>query len=251
MAASLPLTFSGSVAVVTGAGSGIGAATAELLTSAGLDVLGVDVVTPEDGVPSERARRFVSADVSNPATLGDALGDALEGDRVSYVANCAGIIRHTGFAENDPAVWRAVLDVNLVGAYNVVEAMRTRLTNPSAVVNITSIEAAHVVALTIPDPTPSYASAKAGLAMLTKVSARALATTGTRVNSISPGFVATRMASVHGETDAMPAHLAARVPAGRFAEAGEIAQTIAFLLSDQASYITGADVRVDGGFQLT
>jgi NAD(P)-dependent dehydrogenase (short-subunit alcohol dehydrogenase family) len=239
------------VAVVTGAGSGIGAATAELLTLAGLDVLGLDVTTPESGVPRDRARRFVTADVSNPESLSDTLRDALDGDQVSYIANCAGIIRHTGFGENDPTVWRTVLDVNLVGPYNVVEALRPRLTNPSAVVNITSIEAVHVVALTVPDPTPSYASSKAGLAMLTRVSARALAATGTRVNSISPGFVATPMASVHGETDTMPAHLATRVPAGRFARAGEIAQTIAFLLSDQASYITGADVRVDGGFQLT
>jgi NAD(P)-dependent dehydrogenase (short-subunit alcohol dehydrogenase family) len=239
------------VAVVTGAGSGIGAATAELLTLAGLDVLGLDVTTPESGVPRDRARRFVTADVSNPESLSDTLRDALDGDQVSYIANCAGIIRHTGFGENDPTVWRTVLDVNLVGPYNVVEALRPRLTNPSAVVNITSIEAVHVVALTVPDPTPSSASSKAGLAMLTRVSARALAATGTRVNSISPGFVATPMASVHGETDTMPAHLATRVPAGRFARAGEIAQTIAFLLSDQASYITGADVRVDGGFQLT
>lgn len=87
--------------------------------------------------------------------------------------------------------------------------------------------------------------------MLTQSAARALAADGVRVNSVSPGFVATPMAAAHGDTTTLPPTLAARVPAARFATASDIANAVAFLLSDQASYITGTDLRVDGGFELT
>ncbi|MDZ7884005.1 MAG: SDR family oxidoreductase [Mycobacterium sp.] len=143
--------------------------------------------------------------------------------------------------------------MDLVGAYNVLEVLTPALrqASPAAVVNITSIEAHRVIALSNPDPTPHYAASKAGLHMLTQSAARALAGDNVRVNSVSPGFVATAMAAAHGSTDQLPTALESRRPAGRFADPADIAHAVAYLLSDQASYVTGADLRVDGGFGLT
>lgn len=254
LACTLPLTFSGGAAVVTGAASGIGAAVAAILMSAGVRTIRLDLRTPEPDRDYPPGLQIgVAADVRDTdlaGRLADA-GVAVEG--ISYLVNCAGIIDHTGFSGVDRAAWLRALEVNLVGAYNVIDALTPalRTTAPAAVVNIASIEASRVIALSDPDPTPQYAASKAGLRMLTQSAARALAADGVRVNSISPGFVATPMAAAHGDTSQLPPALAPRIPAGRFAQPTEIAYAAAFLLSDQAGYITGTDLRIDGGFQLT
>ena len=249
----LPLTFNGTAAVVTGAAGGIGAAIAEVLLEAGLVVVCLDRVLPDKDGDHEGRRRCVAADVTDTVALGTALDAALGEDGLSYVVNCAGMIDETGFSGVDGQAWLRLLDVNLVGAYRLMDLAAPRLAQQasSAVVNITSIEAQRVVALSNPDPNPAYAASKAGLAMLTKTAARALAAAGTRVNSVSPGFVATAMAATHGGGSEVPSSLAGRVPLARFAQPSEIADVVAFLLSDQAGYVTGTDIRVDGGFELT
>lgn len=250
---SLPLTYAGATAVVTGAASGIGAATAKLLLEAGLTVLCLDRVLPEGDGGFGGRRRCAAADVTDADGLAAVLAERLGDDPLSYVVNCAGVLQETGFAEVRDDDWLRTLDVNLIGAYRVMEAARPRMAGQpgSAVVNVTSIEADRVVAVSNPDPNPAYAASKAGLAMLTRTAARALAAAGIRVNSISPGFVATPMAAAHGGSGEFPPALTPRVPLGRFATAAEIAWGIAFLLSDQAAFITGSDLRVDGGFTLT
>ncbi len=249
---SLPFTFGGAGAIVTGAASGIGAATARTLMSAGIRTIGVDLREPEPDAVFADLQVCRAVDVRDVDGL-SALVDEAQSWGISYLVNCAGVLETTGFSGVTPAAWRRCLGVNLVGAYNVLDAVTPllRQATSAAVVNITSMEAARVIALSDPDPTPQYAAAKAGLHMLTQSAARALAADGIRVNSISPGFVATPMAAAHGSTETLPASLLGRVPAGRFARPTEIAATVAFLLSDQAAYITGSDVRVDGGFQLT
>jgi NAD(P)-dependent dehydrogenase (short-subunit alcohol dehydrogenase family) len=251
---SLPLTFSGGDAVVTGAASGIGAAIARTLMSAGIRTIRVDLRAP-DPEPAFAAELQVgvAADVRDGDLLARLADAGASTDNISYLVNCAGIIENTGFSGVDRQSWLRVLEINLVGAYNLIDVLSPALRSAthSAIVNITSIEASRVIALSDPDPNPHYAASKAGLQMLTQTAARALAGDGVRVNSISPGFVATPMAAAHGDATVLPPALAARVPAGRFADPDDIAGAAAFLLSDQAAYITGTDLRVDGGFQLT
>jgi NAD(P)-dependent dehydrogenase (short-subunit alcohol dehydrogenase family) len=250
----LPLTFSGGAAVVTGAAAGIGAAIARTLMSAGIRTVRLDVRTPDvdpDFAPDLQV--CVGADVRDSGLAEQLTAAEVVLDDISYLVNCAGILDNTGFSGVDRDTWMRCLEVNLVGAYNLIDTLAPALrgTAVAAIVNITSIEASRVVALTDPDPTPQYAASKAGLRMLTQSAARALAADGVRVNSVSPGFVATAMAGPHGDTTTLSSALAPRIPVGRFAEAGEIASAVAFLLSDQAGYITGTDLCVDGGFGLS
>ncbi len=251
---SLPLTFSGGDALVTGAASGIGAAVASTLLGAGVRTILLDVRTPARlSAHADELQVRVGVDVRDSNLVQRLFEAGVNVQTVSYLVNCAGVLDNTGFAGVDRAAWLRALEINLVGAYNVIDAVAPglRANDRASVVNITSIEAERVIAVTDPDPTPQYAASKAGLRMLTQTAARALAADGVRVNSVSPGFVATPMAAAHGDTSALPPALAARVPAGRFATATDIAHAVAFLLSDQAGYITGTDLRVDGGYALT
>lgn len=251
--AHMALTFSGKGAVVTGAASGIGAAVTAVLIDAGIRTLALDLREPEQ-VSGPRAHLHVpcAVDVRDRCGLQDIV-DEHAGEGLSYVVNCAGVLETTGFAGVGQDSWSRALDVNLVGAYNLIDAVTPHMerSGRGAVVNISSIESHRVVALTDPDPTPQYAASKAGLSMLTRTAARALASRGIRVNSIAPGFVATPMAAAHGDTSRLPDSLQRRVPTGRFGRPDEIAHAAAFLLSDQSSYTTGAELLVDGGFELT
>jgi NAD(P)-dependent dehydrogenase (short-subunit alcohol dehydrogenase family) len=245
------LTYGGTNAVVTGAASGIGAATVDMLVHAGIRTLALDLRDEgQAGADSLTVREAV--DVRDRTAVRAALHRAFPDGRLNYLVNCAGIPAHTGFHGVSADQWRSVLEVNLVGAYNVIDASTDLLAagDPSAVVNITSMEASRVIALTNPDPNPHYAASKAALAMLTRTAARALGPR-VRVNSIAPGFVATPMAAEHGDTSTLPPQLAARTVAGRWAQPSEIASTVGFLLSDQASYVTGSELCVDGGLALT
>lgn len=251
-ARSLALTFTGTNAVVTGAASGIGAATARLLTGAGIRTLALDLEDPVHRLAPSDLLVGRAVDVRDRTALDTAVRQTFPDGRLNYVVNCAGVAAHTGFRGVSPPEWHTMLDVNLVGAYNVIDSCAGLLDagEPAAIVNITSIEADRVIAFTNPDPNPHYAASKAALAMLTSTAARALGG-HTRVNSIAPGFVATPMAAEHGGTATLPPQLAARTVVNRWAQPHEIASAAAFLLSDQASYITGAGLRVDGGLATT
>jgi len=244
----LALTFAGERAVVTGAASGIGRATVDLLVASGIQVLAIDLRAPQLVSSGGASSIPAAADVRDREELQRAFR-ALPG-APAYVVNCAGILDRTGFAGVTHAAFQRVLDVNLLGAYQVIDIAGAAGMLRSAV-NVTSVEASRVVALSDPDPHPAYAASKAALAMLTRTAARAFAASGARVNSVAPGFVATPMAAAHGEGDELPDALRSRVPLGRFAQPRQIAEAIAFLLSDQAAYITGAELVVDGGFALT
>jgi len=254
---SLPFSFTGEVALVTGAASGIGAATTELLAGAGLQVLALDrtpVSRTETGGAAGSVTT-VTADITDEAGLDEVIRAHVGDAGLSYLANCAGIHAQSGFDDAAVTDWRRILDVNLVGAFTVTRVVSPwlRRAPAAAVVNVTSLEAHRVVALVNPDPALHYAASKAGLEMLTRGLARTLAGDGVRVNAVAPGVVATPMAlgNHHNPDGAIPKQLKARIPLQRYASAAEIASSIAFLLSDQAAYITGSTLLVDGGFSTT
>ena len=248
------LTFSGKGrAVVFGAASGIGRATAGQLVKCGHEVLLVDraggalaeVADDLGGVP------FVSCDIRDEVSLASALDPALRDGGCSYVVVTAGIFRPGNFDTVDRSVWQDVLDVNLIGTFNAVRACshHFRTDGPGAVVTTSSVEASRAVARVDPRPTFAYAASKGAIESITRALALELYRSGYRVNCIAPGPVATAMTqSAHNGPSQLPPGFDDCLIIKRYADPGEVASAALFLLSDQASYITGAILPVDGGY---
>jgi NAD(P)-dependent dehydrogenase (short-subunit alcohol dehydrogenase family) len=253
MAEMLKLSFSGNTALVTGARSGIGAATVDLLVESGISVIALDVAAPNESVSNPLIRQAV-VDVTDEALMTKVLTDFLGESTLDYLVNCAGIHQQSGLESLSSQDWHRMLDVNLVGAALTIKSALPwlRKSTNGAVVNVTSLESDRVVALINPEPVAHYAASKAGLAMLTVSMARDLSRYGIRVNSVAPGFIQTPMAFAnHAGVAELPEQAVSRVPLGRYGQATEVASAIAFLLSEGASYITGSSLLIDGGFSTT
>src|SRR4051795_3202800 len=241
-------------AIITAGDSGIGRATAVLLAHRGFDV-GLTWRSDEDGAQeaateiraagrrAEVAQLDLSDATNGPRVVG-ALADALGG--VDVFVNNAGTGDSTPFLEVELAKWREVLEVDLTGAFCCAQEAARRMVAAGSgrrIVNVTSVHE-HVPLV----GSSAYCAAKGGLGLLTKVMALELAAHGITVNAVAPGEIATPMtgnADVDPETIERPA-----IPARRPGHAREIAEVIAFLASDGASYVTGASYVADGGLLL-
>lgn len=239
--------WSGKIAIVTGGASGVGKATAELLASRGAHVAIVDrnaeAVSALGGDILAR-----TCDILDVAAVKTFVADVLaHWGRIDCLVNNAGA-EFTGSAlDTPPADWDRVLNVNVTGTLNMSRAVLPTMIaqNSGAIVNVSSISGLLGWPLSA-----AYCTAKGGVAQLTRQLAVDYGPHGIRVNAVAPGTTLTPMIErLFAEmAEGARAEIADRHPLGRFADPSEIAEAIAFLGSDVASFITGTILPVDGGY---
>ncbi len=247
------IDLSGKAAVVTGGSRGIGRAIVLRLATQGADVAfsyrgnaAAAEATAAEVRALGRTALPVAADVSQPESAEALVKAALEGlGKVDILVNNAGITRDDLIMRMGIDAWREVLETNLSGAFYTLKAVTRPMLKARSgrIINITSVsgQAGQM-------GQANYSSAKAGLIGLTKAAARELASRGITVNAVAPGFVLTEL--TQDLPEALQAQITERTPLGRFGTPQEIADAVAFLVSDEAAYITGQVLAVDGGLVM-
>lgn len=236
---------SGEVAVVTGAASGIGRAVAGLLGQRGATVIAADI---REGLPSEGAQvHFVATDVTDVGQVRGLFSDTVSRyGKVDTLVNCAGICRRTPIPEITPEEWDEVLSANLRSTFLCSqEALRGMCARRHGrIVNVASAAAKTGGAAV----GAHYAASKAGVICLTKSLALYAAAYEVTVNCVCPGPIVTPMTDAWGEETNTA--FADRIPLKRYGRPEEVAEAICFLCSDQARYITGETLDVNGGLVM-
>lgn len=248
----------GKVALVTGAASGIGRASATLFADEGASVVvadrnlaGAETIAEELGA-SGRAAIAVELDVTDGASCEASVQATLdEFGRIDILVNSAGVgSRRDGDGLTYEQRWNRVIDVNLKGSVLMAQAAveRMRLQGSGAVVNIASIRGLIGYPEFITDGFNPYPHSKGGVVNFTRDLANGTAKSGIRANAVCPAFTNTEMTRGTRNNPEVYEKIVSLHPIGRFAEPGEIANAVLFLASDEASFITGACLVVDGGF---
>ena len=247
------MRFEGKVAIITGAGRGIGKAIAERLASEGADVVICDVDKEAAERTAEEIRSkysvkaiAISADVANEGDVNSMVEETIKNfGRVDFLINNAGITRDSLLLRMSEEEWDKVIAVDLKSVFLCTRAVIRHMMRQKfgRIVNISS-----VIGLRGNVGQANYASAKAGIIGLTKSAARELAGRNITVNAVAPGYIQTEM------TEKLPQEvkeeMLKQVPLGRPGLPEDVAGVVAFLCSEDASYITGEIIRVDGGMAM-
>ncbi|MCK0104280.1 SDR family oxidoreductase [Pseudohalocynthiibacter sp. F2068] len=244
--------FSNRVAVVTGAGGGMGLEIANLILKAGGSVIMIDVKPEPDNLAGNPEQRFYAqGDLTEPEFVTATIDEgAKRFGRIDYLANVAGVLwfdRDASLLDIDMDVWDQVFDINLKSMVNTARAVvpHMRKGKGGAMVHFSSTQCLRG------DPLPqdAYSTAKAGVGALSRSLAMQLAADSIRSNAIYPGLTQTPL-QARWDTPEKISDVGKFVPLGRIGAPQELATAAVFLLSDGASYITGIDLVVDGGLLL-
>ncbi|MDK2810094.1 MAG: 3-oxoacyl-[acyl-carrier protein] reductase [Petroclostridium sp.] len=247
------MSLQGKTAIITGAGRGIGKAIAMKLAQMGANIVINDIPSSIDAdktaeeINSNGGNAIVcKGDVRNPQDVEAVVRQAVEKfGSVDILINNAGITRDTLIMKMSEKDWDDVLDINLKGAFNCIKAV-TRIMmkqRSGKIVNVAS-----VVGVMGNAGQANYSASKAGLIGLTKSTAKELAPRGINCNAIAPGFIQSDMTDKLSET--VKEEYMKNIPLKRFGTPDDVANVVAFLVSDDANYITGQVLHIDGGLVM-
>ncbi len=240
----IPTTLAGRTAIVTGGARGIGAGIVRALAARHATVIIADLLEEEGAALAAElggGARFIKHDVTQESSWTELLATC---GTVDALVNNAGILHFATIAETSEALFRRIIDVNLIGTFLGLHVVGAAMAErgQGAIVNVSSVDG-----LKGANGLSAYASSKWGVRGLTKVAALELGLQGVRVNSIHPAGIDTVMANPDQESPEQAAYRFTDFPLQRMGRPEEVGAMVAFLCSDDATYITGAEIAIDGG----
>ena len=241
----------GKVALISGGAGGIGAATAKLLAEEGAAVVIADILEDEgqatESSISEAGGRalFVNLDVTSEESWNNAVRSAVSSfGKLDILVNNAGVSHRAGVEETTSEAWDNVMDVNVKGVFLGTKAVipEMRKAGGGSIINISSI-----YGLVGSVTSAAYHSSKGAVRIFNKSTAIQYASENIRANSVHPGFVDSPMTRAHHDNPNIHKERVAKMPLGRMGEPEDIAAGILYLASDESSFVTGAELVIDGG----